>query len=300
MTEKIVNPADVFPEIYQEILDRYGRPKELSITSLPSIDNKIWGLHKKKLVVVAGRPSQGKSSILLQWAYDFALQGKTVVFFSLEMIISECIERMLINQCLIDNYTILTGSYARDAEEYKEAVSAFDKKLGELKFVLVESIGRTFDEIFQTIESFKTPVDVVIIDYIQQIMAGKRQSKKEAIDEYIKRLRNYAIEKDFCAIIGSQINRGTHDGGKIRTPEMWELKGSGDIEEHSDMIFLLHWQYYYTREEDEKDNYWIRLAKNRNGRTGVFDCAFEPQHYKIKEATHEVETESPFRRDIDS
>jgi len=133
------------------------------------------------------------------------------------------------------------------------------------------------------------------------VKATPRQTKKDAIDDYIKKLRNYAIQKNFCAIVGCQISRATHEQHKLRYPELWELKGSGEIEEAADLAFLLHWEYFYTREEESKNKYIIKVAKNRNGRTGIFECAFFPQYYKIGEASgNETEIENPFRRDWDN
>ena len=134
----------------------------------------------------------------------------------------------------------------------------------------------------KVIEQFDSPIDAVFIDYIQMVKSGGKNNR-EAIDDYIKDLREYAIEKDFCAIIGSQINRGTHDGGKVKPPSIWELKGTGSLEEHVDMCILVHWEYFYDHTLDE-GRYWINVAKNRDGRTGEFECSFIPKYYKITES----------------
>lgn len=286
MIDNLIHFGDDFKQQYGNILDRCGKGKELSISFLPGLDDKIWGLKKKKLVVVGGRPSMGKSTLMLQLAFSFAEQGKSVVFFTLEMPNALCFERLLCNQCEINNYLTTTGQLSNVHFKYENKVADLEKKMARLKLVFIESMGKTFPEIHRIIEEFKKPVDAVFIDYIQMIKSVGG-NKKDAIDEYIKKLREYAIKKDFCAIVGSQINRGTYDKKKVALPEMWELKGTGDLEEHCDQCFLVHWDWWYSREEEDKEKYWIRLAKNRDGRTGTANCIFKPEYYKITEEVNE-------------
>ena len=281
--DKVVRAGDIFESVHSAILDRKTGEKELPIVSLPGLDEKVWGLHKRQLVIVGGRPSQGKSALLLQLAFDFAIQGKTVVLFTLEMSNETCIERLLCSYCSIDNFLTLSGQYAQEAGKYSAKVTELHGKLKESKLILIESYGKTFDEIFKILEGLEMDIDCVFIDYIQMIRPKDRQTKKDAIDDYLKRLRDHAMRKNFCAVIGSQVNRGTHDGHKVRKPSLWELKGSGDLEEHSDLCLMVHWNYFYTSEEHERQRYWINIAKNRNGKTGEYDCIFECEYYKIRE-----------------
>lgn len=281
-TGKIVTPADELSRVYAEILDRADKPKEFSISFLPDLDSRIWGFKKRKLNVIAARPSQGKSIILLNMAYEFAKQGKAVVFFSFEMTIDECIERLISNYCDVDNFKLLTGRVVEDHATVGVRVGKLREEMDTLKLAIIEGMGKTFQDLFKTLQSFKE-CDAVFIDYIQQITPIKGNFKQD-IDDYILKLREYAIKRPFCAVIGSQINRGTYDGSKIRPPEMHELKGSGNLEEVADMVILLHWQYWYDRDNEMKNNYWIRVAKNRGGRTGVFDsCYIYPEFYRICE-----------------
>lgn len=282
MINKVHHPHDIWIEHYDEIYERWGRGKDLSIKSLPNLDNKIWGLKKKKLVVVGGRPSNGKSVLLLQMAWDFALQGKKVYFFTLEMTKEDCIERLWSLDQGIDNFLITTGKIGQlqHISEHQQQRDDFNKRINTDKLVFIEGYGKTFKEINTVIESFGD-ADCVIIDYLQMIK--DKNTAKQAIDEYIKNLRNYAITKNFCAIIGSQINRATHEQHKLRIPELHELKGSGAIEEVCDLAFILHWEYYYTRDDETKNDYIIRVAKNRIGRTGCYELRFEPEHSRICE-----------------
>ena len=289
MIENIIHPADIYTEVTEAISARYGKPKELSISFLPTLNDKIWGLNKRKLVVVAGRPSMGKSTLLLQMAYAFAEQGKRVFFFSLEMPKETCVERLICNQCGISNYLTRTGKLEEEIEKYHSKLNGFYNRLKNTQLVLIENWGKTFLQIREVIETLDRP-DVVIIDHINRIKKD-RVTEKESIDKYIMDLRTMALNKDFCAIIGAQINREVHKtkDNEVKSPNLWHLKGSGGIEEDADVCFILHWEYFYTREEGTENDYLIKVVKNRDGRTGEFDCIFEPEFYRIGEKRERTE-----------
>ena len=283
---RVYHPADLITEHWQAIKARWGQKKDLSISFLPELDNKIWGLKRKSLVVVAGRPSMGKSTLMLQMAYSFAAEGKKVYFFSLEMTKEECLERLICNYCSIDNYNVHTGKI--DGDEFNDKIACFHQVLSDMKLMIVESWGRSFNEILEVIDNFQEP-DAVFIDYVNMIRQGSL-SKKSAIDEYIKDLRRLALDKNFCAILGAQINRDIHrnqePGKDVPIPNMWNLKDTGNLEEHSDLVLIVHWPHYYRYlieggNSDDGKEYFIKVAKNRSGRTGIFECDFLPEYYRI-------------------
>jgi len=286
LAERVKSPDDIFLDHYDEIMARDGRGKALSFLSLPQLDDRIWGLPKKSLVVVGGRPSMGKSTLMLQMAWDFARGGKKVLFITLEMTAEECVERLWSMDQEIDNFWLISGKInkVKDTTCIKDKRDAFYNQLGTAKLTFVENYGKTFAEINDVISSTnKGEYDAVFIDYLQMIK--EKTNSKTAIDEYIKDLRSYAIKKNFCAIVGSQINRGSHDQHKIREPEMYELKGSGSIEEHCDVCILVHWPWFYSRDKGigEKEKYLVKVCKNRRGRSGRFNCKFEPEYFRVSE-----------------
>ena len=283
---KTHHPADFLIDHWEEIGNRKGKGKDFSIDFIPELDNKIWGLKRRNLVVVAGRPSQGKSTLMLNMAYSFARQGKTVYFFSLEMTKEECLERLICNYCNIENIHLHTGNI--HDKTVMEKIPEFHKKLSNMKLVIIEAWGKNFAEIIEVMDNFQDP-DVIFIDYVNMIRQG-RLSKKDAIDEYIKDLRRLAMDKNFCAVLGAQINRDVHrnqePGKEVPVPNMWNLKETGCVEEIADQVLIVHWPHYYrfTITEgitDDKEEYIIKVAKNRSGRTGIFECNFLPQYYRI-------------------
>ena len=286
---KIVHPSDVFKKHYETIFGRHNKPQDLPIDFLPDLNRKIWGLQKKKLVIVGGRPSMGKSSFLLQLALSLAKQGKTVYFFSFEMSKEVCVERMFSSECEIDNWLLRTGDIVNIADnpEYNIKLTNFYKTLDDMKFMLVETIGRNLPQLNEILKMFPHKPDAVFIDYGNMVETEKSKTRKESLDEYIKGLRALAIHNDFCAIMAAQINRKTHESGKIREPKIWELKETGELEQVSDMVFLLHWQYYYERDPGTKNDYIINIAKNRDGRTAQKKILFFPEYSKFKEVEND-------------
>jgi len=175
--------------------------------------------------------------------------------------------------------------------------------LDTINLAIIEAWGKSFGEILDIMDNFQNP-DAVFIDYINMIRQGK-MSKKDAIDEYIKDLRNLALDKNFCAVLGAQINRDVHknqDPNKeVSVPNMWNLKETGSLEEHVDQILIVHWPHYYRYlsegvPNDDPEEYIVKVAKNRSGRTGVFVCNFLPQYYRI---TKREETPKHNNRGID-
>lgn len=284
LEDKIIHPGDILDERIEEIKAKWKRGKELSLDFLPTLDNKIWGLQRGKLIVIGGRPSQGKSTLMLQMAYSFAKQKRKVMFFTLEMSNKVCLDRLLSYGCEIDNFIINTGKLKELDLLYKDRINKFKKELSETNLVFIESWGRNFKEINHAISSTSDTPDVVFIDYINMIRQGGR-NKREAIDEYIKELREFALDKNFCVIIGCQLNRDVHkhQDEAPRVPDLWHIKESGHLEEHADQVFLLHYPFHYTKKSEDEGNYIIKIAKNREGRTGSFKCTFQPEFYKIGE-----------------
>lgn len=282
--DKVSHPADFLMEHWQRIKNRWGQEKELSVSFLPELNKQIWGLKRRKLVIVAGRPSQGKSTLMLQMAYTFAQEGKKVYFFSLEMTKEECLERLICNYCNISNFNLYTGQVDNTTED---KIKCFYEELSKMKLMIIESWGKDFYEIWEIMDNFQNP-DVIFVDYVNLIKQGSR-SKKDTIDEYVKDLRNLALDKNFCAILGAQIHREVHRnqelGKEVPIPNMWNLKDTGNLEETSDLVWIVHWPHYYRFEKevfDDRKEFFIKIAKNRSGRTGIFECNFLPEFYRIE------------------
>ena len=261
----------------KEILEARKQEPEMPLLSLPKLSSKIWGLHRKRLYVVGARTGLGKSAFTAQLALDIALQGKKVVFLSLEATTHEILERLFCNQYKIDSFDLIRGRFC----DYRDRWEKFIKKVHDLDFILSDNIGSTLKQINEVINHKIGKPDVLIIDYIQMIR-GQGRSFNEDIAEFLKHLRLIAIREDIAVICVSQINRE----GEGELPTLAQLKGSGVIEEHADCVFLLH----ATKEDDGSvKKYYFYVAKNRNGMTGKVDMEFVGKHFLFQDSLVEVE-----------
>ena len=282
--ERIYHIADKFDDVIQAGKERWKRDKDFALKFVPTIDRTIWGLKRKNLVVVAGRPSQGKSNFMINAAWCQAKQGKTVLFFTLEMSIEQCIERIISNELNIENTKLQTGAaYNDDSID----IDKFREQIEQSPLVLLENEGKTLPDLEKRIQGFTKP-DIIFIDYINMIKAPLN-NRRAAMDEYIKDLRYLTKKLNLCAVVGAQINRETHKNQDTEpsVPSMWHLKETGSLEEVADLIFIVHWPFKYKYELEgekyEKEEYIIKIAKNRDGRTGQFSCRFQPEFCRISE-----------------
>ena len=268
--------------------ERRDRGKELSIMSMPQLDHSIWGIQKQKLCIVGARPSNGKSAFMRQMTLDFIMQGKNVLFFSWEETKENFIENLVSLYGLVDNFTLVKGEI--DTPKHEEAYNGIRNILIKEHLHIIETRGRTVND-FERLCRQPKRVDCVMVDYIQLASSEGYGSERQAYDEFIKKARELAKELDCAVVVASQINRTTVQNKQVTPPMLQELKGSGVLEEHGDLVFLLHHDYFYKREDETKKNdYMLIVAKNKQtGRTFIHDCFFYPQYFKLSEQPLESE-----------
>ena len=129
---------------------------------------------------------------------------------------------------------------------------------------------------------------VIVLDFIQAIPESSTESKR-FIDEYIRAFREMAVTQEFAGVIISQINRSNPDA-KNKQPQLHQLKGSGFLEEHADLVLLLDWKHKSVGTGD-KEEFVVNVAKNRNGRTGYVKLRYTPQYYRFEDWKEDVKKE---------
>jgi len=270
---KIRSPREIFAMSWLETLKRKGEP-EIQIESLPQLSDKLWGLSRKKLMVIAGRTSQAKTSLALQIAKDVAKQGLRVYFFSLEESEDDLIMRLFCNICSISNAVLLY-----QPEKYEQQAKEFVEFLKGLPLVITYKIGATIRELYEAIEDLPQPA-LVIIDYIQAIKTFSND-RIDTINNYVIQFRELCVKKNFCGILVSQINREAMEG-KDKRPQIWQLKGSGVLEEHSDRVLLTYWDYFYSNKQERMYDFEIIIGKNKGGPTGTIKTLFYPHFSRFE------------------
>lgn len=267
--------------VRQDLASRVGVP-QFPIPSMERLNKKIWGF-RKGLNIIAGRTSQGKSCVAKQFAWGFARMGIPTLFMSLEDDKEKIVEDLFSNIKEIDNFDLLTGCFSFNQAyqaEWNEFVNEVPKEL-----LITNHIGATFEQVLFMIEHLDPTPKCVIVDYIQAIKnTGKND--RENLNEYIRQFREICVTKGIAGVLVSQMNRMAVLDGK-QEPTLENLKGTGVLEEHADLVLILQWDYFYNRIEDKKNDFTIYVAKNKRGRTGKHHVRFFPEFSKFKECLHE-------------
>lgn len=252
---------------------------ELKITSLPDLNNLVFGLKRGEMTLVASRTSHGKSLFLNQIAWDIADCGKKVLFLGLELSVHVMQERLFCNIMQVENSFLRRGGFNHSAD-VQSKWDIFTNMMNKSYLEYSDQIGRTWEEINLLITNLEHKPDVIIIDHINEISSKNIRDRRQAIDDYLLNIRALSIKHNFALVIGAQINRsGQMDSSK--DPKLYQLKESGRLEESCDMAILLYWSH---KDDDTKakDKYQIEVAKNRNGETGKITAKIHPQYYRLE------------------
>ena len=273
MDIKIIPTAEeLWDSALENINKRTGVP-EIQINSLPRLSHDLFGLKRKEFIVLAGRPSNGKSALALQIAYDVAKQGFQVYFLSREMSQESLMERLFCNLAMVNNKDMLYNPMA-----FKHKFDDFRELIKDTKLIISDSIGVNIQDLYQAIEDLPQ-ADMIILDYIQTVRGfGKR---REVLDDYIYKFKGICNKKNMVGIMVSQINRGS-EMTEGKRPQLYQLKETGALEEAADIALLVFWEHYYDASKPSAD-YEITIAKQRNGATGSMKAKFYPQFYRFEE-----------------
>jgi len=234
-------------------------------------------------MVVAARTSCGKSTFALQLAYGMALLRKRVLFLSLEMTVEDMLERLFCYEYRINNQELIRGNFSKYADKFE----TFSQEIKTLPFVLSDCIGNNWQEVDKLLSALNPKPDVLFIDHINAIKTSGGFAK-DVIDDYLNNIVAITKHNNISTVLCCQINRDNQKDDD-KTPQLHELKGSGNIEECCDQAVLLHWPYRYAKEGEEinKNKYIAIVAKNRNGPTGYIELNFEPEYYSFSDAKEE-------------
>ena len=255
-------------------------------TGLTELDNRIKGFNEGDLIIIAGRPSMGKTatalSIVNNIALDFVNQNKWVLFFSMEMEKGGISDRQLSSQSGVALSSILSGELD-DVEYNKLSKAAHTQRNILTDFRGNLSVGQVRAK--ARMENKKHPIGLIVIDYLQLMKTGKAESQNIAIGEVTKELKALAKEMQVPVVVLSQLNRGVEQRSNKR-PIMSDLRDSGSIEQDADMIFMLYRDEYYNPETMNKGVIEIITSKNRNGETGTDYLAFLGECVRIDDLAH--------------
>jgi replicative DNA helicase len=243
-------------------------------TGYIDLDDITGGFHGSQLVIVAARPSMGKTAFALNVCENVAMrQNKGVLFISLEMGRMELAERMLCSITRVDGNKVRTGKGLRSSDMI-ELSKGYDI-LHKAPILIDDTPARNMLQVTANARRLKLRHDIgmVVVDYIQLVDAEEsRDSRQEQIAKISRRMKTLARELDVPVVALSQLNRAV-ENREDRRPRMADLRESGAIEQDADLVLLLHRPEYY----DPNDSPGIAeviVAKNRNGATGTAKLTF--------------------------
>ncbi len=276
---KFSNPTIKIYDILQETFDRislHDRGSRLIglSTGFYDLDDKTSGLQKSELIVIAARPSVGKTSLVLNIAENVGAgeDKKPVVIFSMEMSAQQLVQNMLCSNAKIDAHLMRTGKL--DDSQFQKLPLAMGE-LSEASIYIDDTPGLSILELRAKARRLKLQHDIqlIVVDYLQLMEARKAESRQQEISVISRGLKSLARELEVPVIAVSQLNRSveTREGHK---PRISDLRESGTIEQDADVIILMHREDYYDENHKEKNKVELNIAKQRNGPTGKVTLTF--------------------------
>jgi len=269
---------DIVKDNFRE-LERLSERQDL-ITGVPTgfdkLDEITSGLQRSDLIIIAGRPSMGKTAFALNIAQSAALKsGISVAVFSLEMAKEQLVFRMLSSEAKVDSQRLRKGFLGET--DWKKLVKA-SSDLSEASIYIDDSPAITVLEMKAKARRLKADVGLglVILDYLQLMRSsGNKESREQEISEISRSLKALAKELNVPVVALSQLNRKVEDRTN-RRPQMADLRESGAIEQDADVIAFIYRDEVYNKADDnpEKGIAEVIIGKQRNGPTGTVKLAF--------------------------
>ena len=276
-----------FVPIQQVVLNAISSIEKASrqkgtVTGLPTgfvdLDYKTSGMHGSDLVLVAARPSMGKTAFVLNIAQYMAFRKDiTVAIFSLEMSKEQLVNRLLAMESHVDSQNLRTGNLAD--EDWTRLVEGADI-IGRSKLIIDDTPGISIQQLRSKCRKYKLEHDlgIIMIDYMQLMSgSGHSDSRQQEISEISRSLKALARELNVPVIVLSQLNRAVEQRPDHR-PMLSDLRESGAIEQDADVVMFIYRDDYYHKDTEKKDIAEIIIAKQRNGPIGTVELVWLPKY----------------------
>ena len=258
-----------------------------SVTGIPTgfldLDYKMSGLQPSDLILVAARPSMGKTAFVLNIAQHVAFKAKkSVAIFSLEMSKEQLVNRLFALEAQVDSQSLRTGNLKdEDWEKLIESAGI----IGKSKLIIDDTPGVSISELRSKCRKFKLEqgLDLIIIDYLQLMtgrVGGRSESRQQEISDISRSLKGLARELNVPVIALSQLSRAVEQRPDHR-PMLSDLRESGAIEQDADVVMFIYRDDYYNKDTEMKNIAEIIIAKQRNGSIGTVNLTWLPNYTKF-------------------
>ena len=287
--KETLNTIDLFSNVFFDLRKKTLNPSLIGLsTGFYDLDSMTQGFQKSDLIIIAGRPSMGKTAFSLNIAVNIIKNQKLpVLFFSIEMSRQQLIYRLLSNETKISNMRLRSGNIGK--KDWLKLSNAI-KKFSCLPFFIDDSAILSISEIRSKIKKLifeETKIGLIIIDYLQLMQNSNFSSENrvQELSQITRSLKTIAREFNIPIIALSQLSRNVENRVNKR-PVLSDLRESGSIEQDSDLVLMLYRDNYYNPNKSQTDFTELILAKHRNGPTGTIKLKFDPTCAKFSNLTN--------------
>lgn len=286
--QDVVSLEQVLSESFER-LDELHKDKG-TIRGVPTgykdLDTMLAGLQRSDLFVLAGRPSMGKTAMVLNLAHNVAVGAdQPVLIFSLEMGKEQLVDRMLARESGVDAWALRTGNLTdADFEKIGQAMGT----LSEAQIYIDDSPGITVSDMRTKArrEAHQHPLGLIIVDYLQLMSGGSKfgndgGNRVQEISEISRGLKGIARELNVPLIALSQLSRSV-ESRNPQIPQLADLRESGSIEQDADVVAFLYREEYYNPDTERKNIMDVFIKKHRNGPTGAVELYFDREKQRIR------------------
>ncbi len=283
---------EALSSITQKSLDRIqdinNHPEKMQgiSTGFLDLERVLNGLQRSDMIILAARPSMGKTALALNIAKNAARKGNVVAIFSLEMGAGQLAKRLLATESGVNSQRINRGEL--DYNEMEQLLLAVDR-LSKLKVYIDDNGGQTILEIRSKARrlAHEVGLDLIVIDYLQLMTGRRAENRQQEISDISRNLKTLARELDVPILALSQLSRSVELRAE-KKPQLSDLRESGSLEQDADIVMFLYREEYYNREESDKANVAeVIIAKNRNGPTTAVNLYFDKETMRFENLTRD-------------
>ena len=250
-------------------------------TGLQDLDSFLQGLKNSDFMILAARPSMGKTAFALNIASYLSIKKDTpVAFFSLEMSSNQLIHRIFSSYGLIPLFNLKSGNLD---DAHTQKLIKVSNKLSQSKLIINDEISNLMSlrSIARKLKR-ENDIKLIIIDYLQLLEGTRRENRNLEISEISRSLKILAKELDIPIIALSQLSRSV-ESRQVTKPMLSDLRESGSLEQDADIVMFLYREDYYNPETENKNITDVIIAKNRNGPTGTIPVYFHKEYVRFQD-----------------
>lgn len=287
MKNRFVHIKEVLNQTYEKISDLHDpeaaeKYKGIS-TGFSNMDNILTGLQPSDLIILAARPSMGKTAFALNIAQNIAMKGKSIGIISLEMSKEQLVERLFISLLGVDSWKLKSGRLTQD--DFMRMGTVMDQ-LNRCKIFIDDSVGASISELKAKARRLQMEhgLDMLIVDYLQLMSAGKQgnsiTNRVQEISEISRSLKGLARELHIPILALSQLSRAV-ESRPVKIPQLSDLRESGAIEQDADIVLMMYREDYYEEDTDRVGITDIYVRKHRHGMTGKIELLFKKEQMRF-------------------